>query len=152
MSKEVILEVNYDDPRWQGINKDDYQKKVSSFLKSNTPLVLGRGIQNVKFTMYYMTKRYMSTREILSGIRSKGLRCPDRSEAETFFDNEDRHTLFFNHIAFLGPRAAYINGLIPTIEFRRNGRFITLSNNSELWINCVFLAVCPRPDDQMDLF
>ncbi len=97
--------VNYDDPRWQGIDRPAYYYINDSLTVADFP-VYKTGSEEVDYE-YVEFDHDPTTQEVLDEIDRRGLRVPDRAEAEVFLDkNPDE------------PKKRWIAALCGTVSIR----------------------------------
>ena len=83
-SAAFTVPVNYDDPRWNGIQHASYAYVNPDLRLKHFPIG-SRGVSEV--VMEYVTFDHgPTTQEVLDKIERLGLRRPDRAEAESFLD------------------------------------------------------------------
>lgn len=140
-SAAFTVSVNYEDPRWAEIQRDSYTYVNPDLKYSHFPIG-GHGAMEV--AMEYVTFDHEpTTQEALDEIKRRGLRRPDRAEAESFLDQHPEEQKKFPVIGLCGSvvdrRGRRNVACVNACEGERNLYFYWLLNR---WYQfCRFLAV-----------
>ena len=81
---KCTIQVNGDDPRWKSINEDDYNYVNDNLTIEDFPVKPGKRTIEYEVIEFDDDK---TTQEIMEEIKKRGLRLPDRAEAETILDD-----------------------------------------------------------------
>lgn len=152
------LEVHYDDTRWKSIDYSAYWFCSREVTCEHFPIG-GTGTRSVQFVHLHFGQEVtlsLAHRVIIN----RGLRAPDRAEAETYFDKHPEERNQFPTVAICGNRyTSGIQTLIPFIDSGPKGRGVCryVLHNPHWWNdpsvplaldegrtflpNCRFLAV-----------
>ena len=81
---KFTVPVNYDDVRWETVNRDRYLF-VTHDLRSEDFPIRGQGTAEVVMTLVVFENE-SDPQQVLDEIKRLGLRVPDRAEAESFHE------------------------------------------------------------------
>lgn len=99
-SAGFTISVNYDAPCWAEIRRDSYTYVNPDLKHSHFPIG-GHGAMEVVME-YVAFDHEPTTKEILDEIKRRGLRRPDRAEAESFLNQQPEEQKKFPVIGLVG--------------------------------------------------
>lgn len=145
-SERFTVFVNYDDPRWRTIQRDDYARVNRHLYPCHFP-INGRGTSEVIMECIAFDDYEPRAQDVMIEISKRGLRLPDRAETESFLDQYPEAQRMVPVIGLCGSvwaRDIFLNIGFIDESYVGGGRTMNFTLLTEYWdIGCCFLAVRP---------